>query len=1193
MKRSLNILTILFVVCAAVLFFYLFRSSETASASASAFAGFPLNEPRPISFDVNHEALEDKTRREKLDQMRDWLLYAVVSDSGKSTRELGEILYDLPATRNGYMHPVGNFEFGVTRSRMIGDGEVVAVVPGDNTPERLDQLAHIADEHRKNSGELPKSILVFDYKLNLDGEQSIPSGEITRRETIDGKELFTPKYGYHERTIKSLDDLKQFMTQIDDVVFAQQDGGALKLGGRKIQGRTYRGISVEDVAALWQSEENLSSELPGSGFSLDPSYHFDKVKHFFKNTLVPLSEMFGSYDSELDDYLSNLPYRHQFRSNNSPTEAQVSAALDNCDIKPLFAWIDNLRSTTPELFEFLKSQIPGAGQASENFIEEAINKEYGFQIARYDGDLRGTQVGMVLFYTDLVAKLWDFDYKESTPREIEDFKSELVIRTQLSPVFHKQVEEMPWARLWFGPDARGYEAVDKTLLFTRRATRLFAKSSTSVAATSEAEPDAATALFINWWDDHYEEVARYEPQYERLNQIMKWSILVTWLRQAQQSQQLGFLKDRNLVNREHRFPTWVKQQPDLRFNKWSDDMFLPSTNSCVTTEALPLLDSAAFAPAGEKSPRWRLTGGVSLSNRTMFAERTFLSAESKVAALARRSGVDYAPFKSADDVVQFVGGPKYKLTNLTSNRLAITATPKSEAILRNRYGDLASGNFQQVIANESKAFQIATKYGNTGVGDLSIARTGNGFRIGWESRQVDLSHSLARKLSVSNAPDELLATNPRVESAIKLAGEEGYLVKLKGAEQWTRLKVERNPSVDIGTGWQARVADTQSSSKPYTVAWMDQARVNAELGEAQYIVLNSGQTSGAARIPHVTGNAPSPGARQVALVHGEQRINAVVDPNSGSLYVRYRDLPEALQKNPGQLQRAISRTDAGQLQRNAVLHLPDGQGSNLGPLGREIQSKNFDTLSKELSRSPRDFKLQLENHLRDGLKQSDELLVNRDYATLQKNIDDLIEVFGPRPELTIRKGVAQIRNRQTLSAARGFDESLIQHQSGPRQIFFDEINLRLRTTTPPEETLVQFVDEGQSITAHCHLKNLPAGAKVKGHVDELKSGVLYIEDSPRLRNLDWHTNPQVSLNEVISGEFGEVIRLPRGDLNNFRPTRIYVEDVAQTFNPIRTRTTQYRFRHPAALNPNSRCDDENESENRCGDVYIIRTRQPN
>ena len=45
-----------------------------------------------------------------------------------------------------------------------------------------------------------------------------------------------------------------------------------------------------------------------------------------------------------------------------------------------------------------------------------MERRNAYQAARYDGDLQGTEVGMVLFDTDLLAKLWAIDFDESSPR---------------------------------------------------------------------------------------------------------------------------------------------------------------------------------------------------------------------------------------------------------------------------------------------------------------------------------------------------------------------------------------------------------------------------------------------------------------------------------------------------------------------------------------------------------------------------------------------------------------------------------------------------------------------------------------------------------------------------------------------------------------------------------------------------------
>jgi hypothetical protein len=212
MRRRIIILTIGILVAAGGLLLTLVRPLTVTHA---AFVGLPLNQPAVFKFSVDKAAaLKGKTPREKKDQARDWLLYAAVSESGATSKEIGEIVFDLPAIREGYMNHVGNFEYGEIRSRAIGDGQVIALLPAADENIRIDQLAHIADEQRKNTGEIPATFLPIEYRLDLD-TNGTPTAELTRRDPIDGKAIFTEKYGYFEKDIRTLDDLKNFLTQVD------------------------------------------------------------------------------------------------------------------------------------------------------------------------------------------------------------------------------------------------------------------------------------------------------------------------------------------------------------------------------------------------------------------------------------------------------------------------------------------------------------------------------------------------------------------------------------------------------------------------------------------------------------------------------------------------------------------------------------------------------------------------------------------------------------------------------------------------------------------------------------------------------------------------------------------------------------------------------------------------------------------
>src|SRR5262249_49408875 len=52
-------------------------------------------------------------------------------------------------------------------------------------------------------------------------------------------------------------------------------------------------------------------------------------------------------------------------------------------------------------------------------------------------------------------------------------------------------------------------------------------------------------------------------------------------------------------------------------------------------------------------------------------------------------------------------------------------------------------------------------------------------------------------------------------------------------------------------------------------------------------------------------------------------------------------------------------------------------------------------------------------------------------------------------------------------------------------------------------------------------------------------GPIYVQNSPGLNNLDWSAPLESSLRQVITGDLGTVVRLPRGDIAQFKPAVIY------------------------------------------------------
>jgi hypothetical protein len=206
-----------------------------------------------IDFQVEKEAITDFTDREKEEQFRDWLLFAILSKLNTTPKEINEILFDLPPIRYGYLNSIGSFEYGITRSCYV-DGNIFAIVPPCNGKDYRDYLAHICDKHRKDLGQIPQGNLwVFEYELNLHGS----CATLTLHPKQRVSNFFTEKFGYFTTNdIRGFDDLKNFLNRIDDITFCHIGNYSLELGGRKLN-REYRSIGLEEISSLWYSEQKI------------------------------------------------------------------------------------------------------------------------------------------------------------------------------------------------------------------------------------------------------------------------------------------------------------------------------------------------------------------------------------------------------------------------------------------------------------------------------------------------------------------------------------------------------------------------------------------------------------------------------------------------------------------------------------------------------------------------------------------------------------------------------------------------------------------------------------------------------------------------------------------------------------------------------------------------------------------------
>jgi hypothetical protein len=808
---------------------------------------FPLNKPQVINFD-SQEGFKRLTSRQQSDQLRDWLLVTVVTGKGLSAKDINQSVYDLPTVRYDYMSPVANFEYGTTRSVYIGNDTIVALVPKTASEvERMDDLGHIGDRHRKDQGTQPKIIEVYEYEISPDKNTAL----ITRRKEINAAKIFSSDYGYYETTIKSQDDLESFLNQANDITFTEVNGSSLQVGGRKIHSRKYQGISVQDVAALWQADKKIQTSLEqfkqrweakirslppseqeqayqkalkegqqlklvnGSGFSLDPAYDYPSLQKIFQE----IKPGFQFFATGSDAVITKQDIQN------------AEQGIAKKDEVPYLVLVDKLSESNNETAKFWGAVAAEGGEASR------------FQAARYDGDLQGTEVGMVLFYTDLLAKLWALNYLNNIPSQIiPDFDP--LTKIKVSSIYKQEIKKLSNTRLWFGSQDRGFQVGNEgnSLLFARNATRIYAASSNPINPGVETTAAANTNAFLSWWNDHYEEVSRYEPQYERLNQIMKWSLVINWLNQSKQDELLGFLRNIS-VKHDNWFPNWVKAQGvNLKFQQWQQVGFFQKGYKGTTTEALPALASESFKQFGKPGHYFR--GGVSLPNIKTFEERIPLPSNIEFNKPLIRSNINPKTVKVANGQVEFTTfeGTKYKTNPLNENLSETIAQAKAETKFRSPDAELKNQVFTRKVAQTADGVEINTTIGDTEFGSLNISRAENGFKVGFASRDMDIAYSLGLDLSGDKRPiPAVLKERENVQVIMASSTQPSdYIVKLSDSNKYLKISEQPkaggggsgggNPPIDS----QMFVGDLGDDSRNFRLSLLDKKQLQKEQAAGKY-----------------------------------------------------------------------------------------------------------------------------------------------------------------------------------------------------------------------------------------------------------------------------------------------------------------------------------------------------------------------
>jgi peptidoglycan hydrolase-like protein with peptidoglycan-binding domain len=424
----------------------------------------------------------------------------------------------------------------------------------------------------------------------------------------------------------------------------------------------------------------------------------------------------------------------------------------------------------PATWKLLAEAAPKKARELEQvaaFLETVMDRR-NYQCARYDGDFQGTEVGMTLFYTDLVMKLWAFSNKVQAP-PIEGFVPETTF--DISPMYWENIEHNSETRSWLSGRLDSVTMQDNgtTLFFAPVATRIYNASSNPLYPGKEVAANYMSERFSTWWNFHYRQVADYEPQYHRLNQLMKWSAILQSL--GSRSPALLARLKAPTAPRNLRFDSWWQSRSDLKVH-WKLE-FLSRADE--PTECLARVESDAFDVTGGVST---LSGGVSLFDRGKLIAKAALDK-------ARLAIADPRLRIAAGDFRELTPGAKALEVPLANGDKLIRAgvggfefKPATGALTGARSA-LASPSVGWRVEGAEEGMRLALTESKVPLARMAIETEGKGLAVRVEQSTVT---SAARLLGGAGQADSPAATALNDMIPVRLANGEVWVRSVKNRE---------------------------------------------------------------------------------------------------------------------------------------------------------------------------------------------------------------------------------------------------------------------------------------------------------------------------------------------------------------------------------------------------------------------------
>jgi hypothetical protein len=774
----------LFIACAIL--------TSCLSVSGLSAASTPAH-PSPITVDISslRTFLDTLPPEEKDEQVRDWAAYGLKTELAVSTA--GEVPMRHPALKD-------TSPGEVSKGRVFSvSAKEWAVLISKELLRNKPLIGGLIDKKYAETNAVPEKISLYSY----DCPPTSSSIDITFENTVNFADLFTTEYGYSTATVSTLSDLRTFLEHVDDIVMVQWSPSSLVLGGRSFGHDVRRSVTIEEIAAIYQAYN-----IPGN-----PKMYEAFIRQRYADIVRANGSVHATGSVEEGDLLAKI--RRQFPyPKNAQGDAKIGFSLDfDMDYGAFADDVEEFVRTSPLLQEkdfagasasdlaavaarirSSKNQtslitalrrLAASGTKTDMRVYSAlysIQQYHTYQLARYDGTLQGTQAGMVLFYTDLLSKLWAMDYEgASAAVEVKGFRPMTAIT--IPKLYWEGYGRTANTRLWFGLNQEGFEVYGSKALFKPIATRVYAASSDLLTpGQEESAPNFQSKEFLGWWDRHYEAFAEYEPAYHKLNQIQKWSCIFLMLK-VNSLHHLDFLLNIP-VNRDIDFEAWSKNNDTLK-TKVSIS-FMDKQKYGHQTECLPLLRSKPHPFLGGYG---MISGGITLATQEDIREKLQKNdpAASPKVGGAKDRGTSFMvpPF--------FMGMSKRPMPSVASGaspQQAGASLPEKGRVVAetqpDKPGSSGSTNVPEAAAKDQGADSTGKKHAS--------------IKLGWEKSPsleainfVTALAALQQSNAQANKGEAIFRGIPDIQSVVRIKEWDTYLVKTSALkEMWIYLRV--NPS---------------------------------------------------------------------------------------------------------------------------------------------------------------------------------------------------------------------------------------------------------------------------------------------------------------------------------------------------------------------------------------------------------------